>query len=177
IYGSSKLAGEAAVLRVNPRATVIRTSWVYSPYGSNFVRTMLRLFRTQPVVRVVDDQRGTPTSAVDLAKAILVIAERIRSLGRHEDAGIYHVAGQGETPWYGLAAAISESLGRRGVPLPILQPITTADYPTPARRPRNSCLDSSKAERVFGVRLPPWRSSLEECLDQLDEMPKELHAC
>lgn len=175
IYGSSKLAGEAAVLRVNPRATVIRTSWVYSPHGTNFVRTMLRLFLTQPVVRVVDDQRGTPTSAVDLAKAILVIAERL--LGRQEDAGIYHVAGQGETTWYGLAAAILEGLGRRGGPLPTLQPIKTADYPTPARRPRNSCLDSSKAERVFGVRLPPWRSSLEECLDQIGEMPRELQAC
>jgi dTDP-4-dehydrorhamnose reductase len=176
VYGSSKLAGEATVLKACPWTAVIRTSWVYSPYGQNFVRTMLRLSETQPVVRVVDDQRGTPTSAADLADAILVIAERLRSANGRDDAGIYHLAGEGETSWYGFAAAIFTSLARRGRQLPRLQPITTADYPTPARRPRNSCLDSSKAERTFGVRLPPWRSSLEACLDQL-ETPRELRAC
>jgi dTDP-4-dehydrorhamnose reductase len=176
VYGSSKLAGEATVLKACPWTAVIRTSWVYSPYGQNFVRTMLRLSETQTVVRVVDDQRGTPTSAADLADAILVIAERLRSANGRDDAGIYHLAAEGETSWYGFAAAIFTSLARRGRQVPKLQPITTAEYPTPARRPRNSCLDSSKAERTFGVRLPPWRSSLEACLDQL-ETPKELRAC
>ena len=176
VYGSSKLAGEIAVLKACPGAAVIRTSWVYSPYGNNFVRTMLRLSDEQPVVRIVEDQRGTPTSAADLAVAILAIAEQLRSANGSDDAGIYHLAGDGETSWHGFATAVFASLARRGRRVPTLQAITTAEYPTPTRRPKNSCLDSSKAERIFGVRLPPWRSSLEECLDQL-EIPKELHAC
>lgn len=176
VYGSSKLASETAVLEACPCAAVIRVSWLYSPYGNNFVRTMLRLSEKESVVRVVEDQRGTPTSAADLAGAILTIVERLRSANGRDYAGIYHLAGDGETSWHGFAAAIFASLARRGRRVPRLQAITTAEYPTPARRPKNSCLDSSKAERLFGVRLPPWRSSLEECLDRL-EMPKELHSC
>jgi dTDP-4-dehydrorhamnose reductase len=176
IYGFSKLAGETAVFKANPCAFVIRTSWVYSPYGNNFVRTMLRLSETQLMVRIVDDQCGTPTSAADLAAAILAIVERLRSVNGRDNAGIYHLAGQGETSGHGFAAAIFASLARRGRRVPKLQAITTAEYPTPARRPKKSCLDSSKAERIFGVRLPLWRSSLEECLDQL-ETAKELSAC
>ena len=176
VYGSSKLAGETAVLRAWPGAAVIRTSWVYSPYGNNFVRTMLKLSETQAVVRVVHDQYGAPTSAADLAAAILAIVERLRSTNGSGEAGIYHLAGEGETSWHGFAAAIFASLARRRRRVPKLQAITAAEYPTPACRPENSCLDSSKAECIFGVRLPPWRSSLEECLDRL-EMPKELHAC
>jgi dTDP-4-dehydrorhamnose reductase len=176
VYGSSKLAGEIAVLKACPYAVVIRTSWVYSPYGANFVRTMLRLSETQPTVKVVDDQRGRPTSAADLAGAVLVIAERLRSANGRDNAGTYHLAGEGETSWHGFADAIFASLARRGRRVPGLQAITTEEYPTPARRPQNSCLDSSKAERIFGVRLPSWRSSLEVCLDQL-EIPQELHAC
>src|SRR5450755_3212488 len=103
VYGSSKLASETAVLKAYPCAAVIRTSWVYSPYGNNFVRTMLRLSETQQTVRVVDDQRGTPTSAADLAAAILAIVERLRSPNGCDDAGIYHLAGDGETSWHGFA--------------------------------------------------------------------------
>jgi dTDP-4-dehydrorhamnose reductase len=176
VYGSSKLASETAVLKACPCAAVIRTSWVYSPYGNNFVRTMLRLSETQPMVRVVDDQRGTPTSAADLAAAVLAVVEHLRSANGCDNAGTYHLAGEGETSWHGFAAAIFASLAHRGRRVPRLQAITTAEYPTPARRPQNSCLDSSRAERIFGVRLPSWRSSLEICLDQL-EMPKESHAC
>jgi dTDP-4-dehydrorhamnose reductase len=176
VYGSSKLAGERAVLMACPCAVVIRTSWVYSPYGNNFVRTMLRLCETHPVVSVVDDQRGMPTSAADLAAAILTIVGRLRSANGSGDAGIYHLAGEGETSWHGFAAAVFASLTGRGRRVPKLQAITTAGYPTTARRPPNSCLDSSKAERIFGVRLPPWRSSIEDCLDRL-EMPEELRAC
>jgi dTDP-4-dehydrorhamnose reductase len=173
VYGSSKFASEAAVLAACPGAVVIRTSWVYSPYGNNFVRTMLRLSETELVVKIVDDQRGTPTSAADLAAAILAIVERLRSA--KGDGGIYHLAGEGETSWHGFAAAIFAGLARRGRRVPRLQAITTAEYPTPACRPKYSCLDSSKAERVFGVRLPPWRSSLEACLDQL--AVAEVRAC
>ena len=176
VYGASKFAGEAAVLKACPRAVVVRTSWVYSPYGGNFVRTMLRLSDTQTIVNVVDDQHGTPTSAADLAAAVLTIVERLKSVTGRDAAGIYHLAGEGETSWHGFAAAIFASLAGRGRRVPKLQAITTAEYPTSARRPQNSCLNSSKAERIFGVRLPFWRSALEECLDQL-EMPKELRAC
>jgi dTDP-4-dehydrorhamnose reductase len=102
--------------------------------------------------------------------------QRLRSATGSDGAGIYHLAGEGETSWHGFAVAIFASLARRGRRVPTLQAITTADYPTPARRPRNSCLDSSKTARVFGVRLPPWRSSLEECLNRV-EMLKELHEC
>ena len=175
VYGSSKLASEAAVLAACRGAIVIRTSWVYSPYGNNFVRTMLRLSETELVVKIVDDQHGTPTSAADLAAAILAIVERLRSAKGCGDGGIYHLAGEGETSWHGFAAAIFAGLARRGRRVPRLQAITTTEYPTPACRPKYSCLDSSKAERVFGVRLPPWRSSLEACLDQL--AMAEVRAC
>lgn len=176
VYGSSKLASEIAVLKACPGAAVIRTSWVYSAYGSNFVRTMLRLSETQQTVRVVDDQRGSPTSAADLAAGILVIVERLRSANCSSDAGVYHLAGAGETSWHGFAAAIFASLAGRGRHVPILQAIKTTEYPTPARRPKNSCLNSSKAEQVFGIRLPHWSASLEDCLDLL-EAPRELHRC
>src|SRR5258705_10643026 len=112
VYGASKLASETAVLKACPGAAVIRTSWVYSPYGQNFVRTMLRLSETQPVVRGVDDQRGAPTSAANLAAAILAIVERLRLPNGCDDAGIYHLAGDGETNWHGFAAAIFAVLPR-----------------------------------------------------------------
>ncbi|WP_092293224.1 dTDP-4-dehydrorhamnose reductase [Bradyrhizobium sp. Ghvi] len=166
-YGASKLAGEAAVLAAHPLATVVRSSWIYSPTGSNFVRTMLRLAETRTIVRVVCDQLGSPTSAADLAVALLQIAERSLSDDRRIAAGIFHVAGQGAATWHGFAEAIFDGLSRRGGRPPSLEAITTAQYPSAARRPVNSRLDSSKAERVFGIRLPAWRQSLEICLDQL----------
>ncbi|MCK1716789.1 dTDP-4-dehydrorhamnose reductase [Bradyrhizobium sp. 141] len=166
VYGASKLAGEAAVLAAHPLATVIRCSWLYSPYGSNFVRTMLRLCETQPIVRVVRDQLGNPTYAFDLAEAVLRIAERSVTDDRRATAGIYHLAGQGETSWHDFAQAIFHERSRRGARIPALEAITTEEFPTAARRPRNSRLDSSKAERVFGIRLAPWRHSLQACLDQ-----------
>lgn len=176
VYGASKLAGEIAVLNAYPDATVLRTSWIYSPYGNNFVRTMLRLAESQPLVRIVDDQHGNPTSAIELAAGILTIVEQLGSVKGEGKTGIYHLAGEGETTWYEFTALIFASLARRGRRVPRLQAITTREYPTPARRPEYSCLDSTKAERVFGVQLRAWRSSLEDCLDQL-EMSKELHAC
>lgn len=169
VYGASKLAGEAAVLAAHPLATVIRTSWVYSPYGNNFVRTMLRLCEAQPIVRVVQDQYGNPTSALDLASAILQLSGRLLTHDRRAMAGIFHLAGQGETTWYGFAQAIFDLLVHRGIRVPQLEAITSEQYQTAARRPGNSRLNSSKAERVLGVRLPLWRCSLETCLDQLAE--------
>jgi len=175
VYGRSKYEGEVAVFNAYPQAVVVRTSWVYSPYGHNFVRTMLRL-ATQPAVRVVNDQRGTPTSASDLAAAVLEIVRQLRSDCSGDKSGIYHLAGQGETTWHDFAGTIFASLARRGHRVPKVNAITTADYPTPANRPRNSCLDSSKAHRTFRVQLAPWQVSVERCLDRI-VAPVESPAC
>ncbi|ABE63799.1 dTDP-4-dehydrorhamnose reductase [Nitrobacter hamburgensis X14] len=175
VYGRSKLEGEAAVLKVDPGAIVLRTAWVYSPYGQNFVRTILRLSATQPAVLVVSDQYGSPTSALDLAEAILTIVHQARA-DHGSVGGIYHLTAQGDVSWHDFATAIFEQLARRGLPVPDLQAIITDDYPTPARRPANSRLDCSKAAQVFGVRLPHWHSSLEECLACL-LAPADVPAC
>ncbi|MEH2510528.1 dTDP-4-dehydrorhamnose reductase [Nitrobacteraceae bacterium AZCC 1564] len=167
VYGRSKYEGEVAVFAAHPHAVVIRTSWVYSPYGHNFVRTMLRLAATQATVRVVNDQRGTPTSASDLAAAVLEIVRQLRADRFGDKSGIYHLAGRGEASWSDFAEAIFASLTRRGQRVPTVRAITTEDYPTPARRPRNSCLDSTKAHRTFRVQLAPWQESVERCLDHI----------
>jgi dTDP-4-dehydrorhamnose reductase len=167
VYGRSKLEGELAVRKTHPQAVVVRSSWIYSPYGHNFVRTILRLSEYQSPVRVVDDQRGTPTSASDLAAAILEMVRQLTSGNRGENAGTYHLAGQGEATWHSFAGSIFAGLASRGRRVPLLQAITTEQYSTRTPRPANSCLDSSKAESVFGIRLAAWQESLEECLDQL----------
>jgi dTDP-4-dehydrorhamnose reductase len=177
-YGRSKLEGEAAVRAACPDGVILRTSWVYSPFGQNFVASMLRLAATREKVQVVDDQHGAPTAAPDLAAAILDLAERLTA--RRDDdrdtGGIYHLAGAGETTWYGFAEAILAGWARRGHRVPMLEPITTAQYPTPARRPANSRLDCGKIARVFGLRLPAWQSSLERCLDELASARAEASA-
>ena len=148
----------------NARHVILRTAWVYGAHGHNFLKTMLRLARERPELRVVADQRGNPTYAPHLADAILAIAAQI---GSGQPWGIYHATAAGETTWHGFASAIIAAAKPLGVPqIPVL-PITTADYPTPARRPANSCLDCGKLERVFGVRLPPWQHGLAECIGEL----------
>lgn len=168
-YGRSKLEGETAVRAACPGAVILRTSWLYSPFGQNFVTTMLRLAATRETVRVVDDQHGAPTAAPDLAGAILDLAERLAGMDAPsaQAGGLYHLAGTGETTWHGFAAAIFAGWARRGRRVPVLEPIATAQYPTAARRPQNSRLDCSKIARAFGLRLPAWQSSLETCLDEL----------
>jgi dTDP-4-dehydrorhamnose reductase len=169
-YGRSKLEGERAARAACPAGLILRTSWLYSRFGQNFVTTMLRLAETRETVRVVDDQHGAPTAAPDLACAILDLAARMTEMGdrsTREAAGLYHLAGSGETTWHGFAAAIFAGWARRGRRVPRLQAITTAEYPTAARRPQNSRLDCGKTERTFGLRLPPWQGSLESCLDDL----------
>jgi dTDP-4-dehydrorhamnose reductase len=167
IYGASKLAGERAVRAATDNYVIVRTAWIYSHFGKNFVRTMLTLAQTRNEIRVVADQRGCPTYARDIAVGVVGIAKNL--LDRPEDQelrGIFHLAGTGETNWAKFASAIFESTkvtGKR----PRITAITTAEYPTPARRPGNSRLDCSKLERVHAVRLPPWRDSLEECLGLL----------
>jgi dTDP-4-dehydrorhamnose reductase len=167
VYGRSKVAGEQAVMAANPAAVVVRTSWVYGPYGTNFVTTMLRLAKSQEVVRVVADQYGTPTAGADLARALLAMAHQLVGGNDKTKAGVYHVAGSGETTWLGFAEAIFSDWARRGHRVPKIEPISLADWPGPAQRPRYSCLDCTKVERVFGVRLSDWRERLDECLERL----------
>jgi dTDP-4-dehydrorhamnose reductase len=176
-YGRSKLAGEAAVRAACPAGVILRTSWIYSPFGQNFVTTMLRLAAAREKVQVVDDQHGAPTAAPELADAILDLIDRFADAAHDPDTGgIYHLAAAGETTWHGFAAAIFAGWARRGRRVPALEAITTAQYPTPARRPANSRLDCGKAARVFGLRLPSWRVSLERCLDELALAPAEAQA-
>ena len=161
VYGASKLAGERAVLESGARAIVLRTSWVYAATGKNFVRTMLGAAQRMPRLRVVADQKGCPTNAADLAAAILTIAARLGAQGWDDRfAGVFHAAGSGWTTWYGLACAVFEEAAKHGMTPPEVEAITTADWPTPARRPPDSRLDCTKLGRVFGVRLPKWRGSL-----------------
>jgi dTDP-4-dehydrorhamnose reductase len=167
-YGRSKLAGEIAVAAACPRHVILRTSWIYSPFGANFVRTMLRLGAERETLGVVDDQLGCPTYAPHLAAAILAIAARIeRGEAADPHWGIYHAAGTGETTWCGFAREILRTTEARGLPTPAVKALTTADYPTPARRPANSRLDCGKLAATFGVRLPDWKEGTRACLERL----------
>jgi dTDP-4-dehydrorhamnose reductase len=168
VYGASKLAGEQAVAAANPRHVIVRTSWVHSTTGQNFVKTMLRLARERPSLRVVDDQVGAPTYAPHLAAAILDIARGIARAGPAEGRwGLYHAAGTGYVSWCGLAREVfrvSAALGGPSVPV---EAIPSTAYPTPARRPLNSRLDCGKLERDFALRLPPWQTGVADGVRRL----------
>ncbi len=166
VYGSTKLAGEQAVLASGAQAIILRTSWVYSATGKNFVLTMLNAARKTNSLRVVADQRGCPTAADDLAMTILDISDRLMSNGWDAAlGGVYHAAGRGETTWHGLASAVFDRAAQHGLARPDVAPIATADWPTPARRPADSRLDCGKLERLFGLRLPPWQESVARTVD------------
>jgi dTDP-4-dehydrorhamnose reductase len=168
VYGASKLAGEQAVAAATDEHVILRTAWVYAPYGKNFVRTMLALAERRDEVRVVADQHGCPTYAPDIAAAIIRIAQNVlKDRSDPRLRGIFHLAGKGETTWAGFAAAIFDFLAAQDLRAPILTPIPSTDYPTPARRPANSRLDCSKLMRAHGIDLPPWRESLRICLERL----------
>ncbi|MFV3075538.1 dTDP-4-dehydrorhamnose reductase [Niveispirillum fermenti] len=165
IYGKSKLAGEQAMASAGwGRSAVLRTSWVFSPYGANFVRTMLRLGADRPELRVVADQRGRPTGAHDIADALLLMAPHVAA-GTAQ--GLYHFGGAAPTTWHGFAQAIFAEGVRHGRPVPTVHPIATTDYPTPAARPGNSVLDCSRFLALPGARLPDWRPSLARAVDAL----------
>jgi len=166
VYGASKAAGEDAVRAACDRHLIVRTAWVYSPFRANFVKTMLRVGAERPVLRVVDDQRGSPTAAADLAAALLAMAAQAVQ-DRFSGWGTYHVCGAGETTWCGFARAIFAEAAAHGGPAPSVEAIATADYPTPARRPANSVLDTGKARAAFGIAPPPWRDSLRTCIKAL----------
>ena len=168
VYGASKLAGEQAVLADCSRAIVLRTSWLYSPIGKNFVRTMLAAGQRNSELRVVADQRGCPTSAADLAHAILRIAARLLDEGWQDSrTGIYHAAGSGATTWSDLAAATFEAAARYGMSVPVVVPIATHEWPTRVKRPPDSRLDCDKLAAAFGLRLPHWRDGLTRTVDAI----------
>ncbi|MFJ4443075.1 dTDP-4-dehydrorhamnose reductase [Pseudomonas sp. NPDC089422] len=163
VYGRSKLAGEQAIAAVDGEHLILRTSWVYSLYGRNFLLTMQRLLQEKPQLRVVDDQIGAPTWATTIAVATRELIERWQA-GQRGAWGTYHLAAQGETSWFGFAQAIGEQLKARGLPCAELLPIPSSEYPTPARRPANSRLDCSRLAREWDVHLPHWQQALIDCL-------------
>jgi dTDP-4-dehydrorhamnose reductase len=167
-YGASKLAGEQAVQKVySEGSAVLRVAWVYSPFGANFVKTMLRLAGDRDEVSVVADQIGNPTSALDIADGILMVAANLAESDDPALRGIFHMTAQGEASWAEFADAIFAASAGHGGPHASVKPITTADYPTPATRPANSRLDCSLIETTHGVTLPDWRSALETVVSRL----------
>jgi len=167
VYGNSKLAGEVAVRARNPRHIVLRTSWVYSPFGKNFVKTILRLASERDSVSVVADQRGTPTAARDVARACLDIARRCVAASKGMRYGIYHFAGSGEASRFEFAQAIVEFAARHTGSAPEVVMARTGDYPTAAVRPADTRLECSMIEREFGIKLNSWRDALRETIDRL----------
>ena len=168
VYGDSKLAGERAVLMHNPRSAILRTAWVCGPHGANFVKTMLRLGAERDSVSVVADQQGAPTFAADLADAIARMLPRLATAPAGDEAfGLFHLTGLPHTTWHGFAEAIFAGAAARGHTVPALRAITTAEYPTPARRPADGRLDCGRIARVHGIQAADWRQSLSLCLDTL----------
>lgn len=167
IYGASKLAGEATVEEALATHIIMRTAWVYSPHGSNFVKTMLRLGSDRDELSVVNDQWGAPTSAAEIARVLVQISTGILREGV-QDWGIFHFTAAGRTSWYDFAQEIfRKTAAVTGQPGPKISPIPAANYPTPAARPQNSVLDCSKIEAAYGVRPAPWQTGLAACLDEL----------
>lgn len=163
VYGKSKAAGEDAVRERIKQHIILRTSWLYSVHGYNFVKTMLRLGSEKEVIRVVADQYGCPTSAADLAEAVLRIAAQLRESGEIQ-WGTYHYCGAGITTWHGFAEAIFELAGKTTA----AEPIPTAEYPTPAQRPAFSALDCTRIQENFGIGPRPWKKSLKEVVEKLE---------
>ena len=167
VYGRSKLAGEEAVAAANPDHIILRTAWVFSPVGKNFAKTMLRVGSGRDELGVVNDQRGNPTSAADIASAILNIAEQILTGAQPVKAGVYHMTSSGEASWAEFAQHIFRTSAEFDGPEARVKPITSDEYPTPVRRPANSRLDSSKLAAAYGVELPDWQTSTRSCIEKL----------
>lgn len=166
VYGASKEGGEQAVRTANPRHAIVRTAWVVSPHRANFVKTMLRLAAERSGLRVVDDQWGNPTVAADLAAVLARIAQRLAS-DQDAPTGTFHFANQGDVTWAGFARDIMEQSAARGGPAVPVEAITTAEFPTPARRPANSRLSTTRLSAAYGVQPRPWRDALGDLLDEL----------
>lgn len=160
VYGTTKLAGEEAIRTIHPEAVIIRTAWLYSSFGNNFVKTMLRLGKEREELGVVFDQIGTPTYARDLARAIQHI------VGSGIVPGIYHYSNEGVCSWYDFTKAIFDLAG---ITTCCLKPLHTDEYPTPAARPHYSVLDKTKIKQTYGVKVPHWMDSLRECIKMMDD--------
>lgn len=168
VYGASKLAGERAVAAANADHAILRTAWVYSPFGKNFVRTMLTLAQRRDEVSVVADQCGAPTSALEIADGIFAVARNLLAQPNAQALrGVFHMTASGAADWAQFAVAIFACSAALGGPSATVKPIPTADYPTPARRPANSRLDCTRLAELHGVRLPPWDQSLAPCVERL----------
>lgn len=163
IYGQSKLAGEQAIMAVGGNYLILRTSWVYSSHGKNFLLTMQRLLQEKPQMRIVADQIGAPTWAGSIAHSTRGLIERWQA-GEPGEWGVYHLTARGETSWFGFAEAIGEHLRKQGKACAVLEPIPSSAYPTPARRPLNSRLDCSRLQQQWHVSQPSWQDALRECL-------------
>lgn len=169
VYGQSKYDGEEALRTQHSKHLILRTAWVYSPFGANFVKTILRIMGFNKQIKVVDDQWGCPTSALDLADAILKVVPKLCSTG-FKDFGTYHLVGKGEINWHGFATEIHRQMGTEwdGQDCNVLT-TTTAEYKTKAKRPAYSVLSCTKFKDVFGFSLPDWRDSLKTCLHTLKD--------
>lgn len=164
IYGASKWEGERMALKACSQTIIIRTSWLYSTFGNNFVKTMLTLAKTRTELNVVSDQTGTPTYAADLAKILVKIIDWGTASGLIDKYGIYHYSNEGLASWYDFATAIFEEKGLHVK----VNPIPTSGYPTPAQRPHFSVLDKTKIKSVFGIDISHWRKSLRVCLSKME---------
>lgn len=165
VYGLSKLQGEIEVRAAHPHSVVIRTSWVYSPFATNFVKTMLHLAEIRRTVDVVSDQYGAPTSALDLAEALLRITPRL--ISGEATGRIFHLAGSGNTTWHGLAGEVFKSAARLGRAVPTVRSISAQEYASLAKRPKYSSLDTSAFVSFFGFELPPWETGVEQTVRRL----------
>jgi len=163
VYGQSKLAGEQAIAAVGGEYLILRTSWVYSNHGKNFLLTMQRLLQEKPHLRIVADQIGAPTWAGTIANSTRALIDRWLA-GKAGEWGVYHLTAQGETSWFGFAAAIAEQLRAGGTACAELEAIPSSAYPTPAKRPLNSRLDCSRLQQQWQVSQPQWQDALRECL-------------
>ena len=168
VYGASKLGGEKAVIAANPRHTILRTAWVYSPFGKNFVRTILSAATKNSELTVVSDQFGNPTNALDVADALFVVSRRLyQDKGNEALSGVFHAAGRDETNWAVFARAILEISEAHGGPSANVRFIKTSDWPTKAERPINSRLNSLKLKAVFGFEVPGFQTSLAPTVKRL----------
>jgi dTDP-4-dehydrorhamnose reductase len=184
VYGKSKLAGEQALAATGAPHLIFRTSWVYGGTGKNFLLSILRMARERPQLRIVADQHGAPTWSSDLARMAGHVVGFLEGQAMREGAtvadaaasasGVYHAGGSGETTWFGFASAAVEALKKRepGAKLASIEPISTEEYPTPAKRPLNSKLSCTKLEEAFGWRMMDWRESLERMMDELSVQRK-----
>ena len=166
VYGGSKLAGELAVAAGNPRSVILRTAWVLSAHRANFLKTMLRIGASNPRLRVVADQVGSPTSAADIAETLKTIA-LVMIDDAHAPTGLFHFVNAGEASWHGLACEIFALNKAAGGPSPEIEAITTADYPTPARRPANSRLATAKISECYAIHPRDWRAAVRDIMDEL----------